>query len=265
MKNKHREIIYSLIFCFLFTENIFAGDVYDTYKNTLLTKYGISFSFPEEMTEHSPQFNNPETRPYIIFDEHDTINGFTFFTFDTVIKFSPDVCILLKNVVDQKGSFEDQECRINVVNLTINDIKPYFSSQLFYNCNLPWKWWNDYEGKVKRQRDRCCKKYIQRSTTDTWVKESNAELGYITKFPHYEKIGYGKHYTGYDYTKIGSSYNACYGVELVHLYNPVNIGMLIFINTKKEKDVMKCIENICQYIAFDHSQVEELKQKGQDY
>ena len=35
----------------------------------------------------------------------------------------------------------------------------------------------------------------------------------------------------------------------------------VFINTKKEKDVMKCIERICQYVAFDNSQVEELKQK----
>ena len=259
--NKHSEIIYSLIFCFLFTENIFAGDVYDTYKNTLLTKYGISFSFPEEMTEHYPQFNNPEPRPFFIFDEHDTINGFTFYTFDTVIKFSPDVCILLKNVVDQKGSFEGRASQINDINLTINDIRPFFSSQLFYNCNLPWRWWLDYKGKEKRQRDRCCKKHILRSTTDTWVKESNAELGFITKFPHYGKIGYRKPENIFECTPIGTPYNACYGVELVRLYNPININMLIFINTKKEKDVMKCIERICQYVAFDNSQVEELKQK----
>ena len=45
----------------------------------------------------------------------------------------------------------------------------------------------------------------------------------------------------------------------MRLYYPASIGMLVFINTDKEKDVMKCIERICSYVAFDKAQVEELK------
>ncbi|MBQ8866273.1 MAG: hypothetical protein IJ013_00930 [Bacteroidaceae bacterium] len=52
-----------------------------------------------------------------------------------------------------------------------------------------------------------------------------------------------------------------YGVELMRLYNPASIRMLVFINTDKEKDAMKCIERICSYVAFDNSLVEELKLK----
>jgi hypothetical protein len=125
---------------------------------------------------------------------------------------------------------------------------------------LPWEWWVHYEGEEKRLRDECRANYVQRSTTDAWVKESNAELGYITRFPHYEKIGYRRtHKELFEYTPIGAPYNVCYGVELMRLYYPASIGMLVFINTDKEKDVMKCIEKICSYVAFDNSQVEELK------
>ena len=258
-RSYYRIIGFSISF-FILLGQIFAETPYETYKNVLLTKYGISFSFPEEVAEHYPQFNNPETQPSIVFNELDTITGFTFYTFDAVVKLSPDVCILISNVLDRKSSFKEHEFYINDFKVTLDDIRPHFSSQLFYNCNLPWEWWVHYEGEEKRLRDECRANYVQRSTTDAWVKESNAELGYITRFPHYEKIGYRRtHKELFEYTPIGAPYNVCYGVELMRLYYPASIGMLVFINTDKEKDVMKCIEKICSYVAFDNSQVEELK------
>lgn len=262
MKHCCRRINLILICAFLFGGTCLAESPYETYKNTLLTKYGISISFPEEVAEHYPQFNNPETQPSIVFNELDTITGFTFYTFDAVVKLSPDVCILISNILNQKSSFKEHEFYVNDCHITLDNTRPHFDSQLFYNCNLPWEWWPDYEGEEKRLRDECRKKHIQRSTTAAWVKESNAELGYITRFPHYEKIGYRRtHEELFEYTLIGAPYNACYGVELIRLYNPASIRMLVFINTDKEKNVMKCIERICNYVAFDHSQVEELKQK----
>ena len=265
MNRLYYRIIGFSICSFILLGQIFAETPYETYKNVLLTKYGISFSFPEEVAEHYPQFNNPKTRPSIVFNELDTTAGFTFYKFDAVVKLSPDVCILMSNIVDQKSSFEICEFNINNRKITIDSIQPYFDNLLFFNCNLPWEWWLDYEGEEKRLRDECCANYIQRSTTDTWIKKSNAELGFITEFPHYEKIGYRKPNDLFEYTPIGAPYNACYGVELIRLYNPVSIRMLVFINTDNEKDAMKCIDRICSYVAFDNSQVEELRQKGQDY
>lgn len=259
----YRVIGFSICF-FILLGQIFAETPYEKYKNVLLTKYGISFSFPDTVAVHYPHFNNPETQPSILFDEPDTL-GFTFYRFDTVIKLSPDVCILISNILDQKASFKEHEFYINDVNITLDNTRPHFDSQLFYNCNLPWRWWLDYKGKEKRQRDKCSKKHIQRSATAAWVKGSNAELGYITRFPHYEKIGYRHPDELFESTPIGAPYNACYGVELMRLYNPASIRMLVFINTEQVEDVMKCIEEICSYVTFDNSQVEELKQKEQDY
>ena len=262
MNRSYYRIICFCISSFFLLGQIFAETPYENYKNVLLTKYGISFSFPDAVAEHYPHFTNSGTSPTILFDEPATL-GFTFYSFDTVIKLAPDVCILISHILDHKFSFKSQEFYVNTSNITLKNIGTHFDSQLFYNCNLPWEWWLDYKGKEKRQRDKCCKKYIQRSTTGTWVKESNAEVGYITRFPHYEKIGY-RHPNPdelFEYTPIGAPYNACYGVELRRLYNPASIRMLIFINTKQVKDVMKCIEEICSYVAFDNSQVEELKQK----
>ena len=252
-------ILCTLIGTLSCTNRAYTESPYETYKNVLLTKYGISFSFPEEVAEHYPQFNNPETQPSIVFNELDTITGFPFYTFDAVIKLSPDVCILISNL-DKKTSFKSQEFYINDFNVTLDDLRSFFDGLLFYNCNLPWEGWINYKGEEKRLRDECRANYVQRSTTDAWIKKSNAELGYITRFPHYEKIGYRRTLEElFEYTPIGAPYNACYGVELKRLYNPESIRMLVFINTDKEKDAMKCIERICSYVAFDNSQVEELK------
>ena len=122
-------ILCTLIGTLSCTNRAYTESPYETYKNVLLTKYGISFSFPEEVAEHYPQFNNPETQPSIVFNELDTITGFPFYTFDAVIKLSPDVCILISNL-DKKTSFKSQEFYINDFNVTLDDLRSFFDGLL---------------------------------------------------------------------------------------------------------------------------------------
>lgn len=56
--------------------------------------------------------------------------------------------ILISNILDQKASFKEHEFYINDVNITLDNIRPRFDSQLFYNCNLPWRWWLDYNANA---------------------------------------------------------------------------------------------------------------------
>ena len=244
---------------------------YHKYQETLLEKLGISIAFPEPAVRYFSHNGAMEDWAHFTFGVADASGSTPIFDCKMFVQMSPDFCIVLQDIENSTGwyEFEYREQMVKERKLSINTHEAHFDYLIRNNCDVPWTGWYDYSGEDLRKLEEWNgADFILRFKEAAWVKRSNAEAGFIVKFPNFHRIRYN-YSEPLDETNIGSSYNAGFGVELVRLYNPLGINMLFFINTEKEKDILKCVEEACRYVSFDNSHIkykpkEKKEEKGID-
>lgn len=237
---------------------------YHKYQETLLKKLGISISFPESAVRYFSHNGVMEDWAIFTAGMSDASNTAAIFDGRMFVQISPDFCVVLENIERDTGKHVFRN-RIDMVRERKLSVDTYnstsFEGLIRSNCDVPWIGWFDYSGEDLRKLEEWNgADYITRFKESAWVKNSHAEIGFIVRFPNFKKILYNFNALGD--TNVGSSYNACYGIELFRLYNPRSINMLFFINTEKEKDILKCVEEVCRYVSFDNSHIgHETKRK----
>lgn len=237
---------------------------YHKYQETLLKKLGISISFPESAVRYFSHNGVMEDWAIFTAGMSDASNIAAIFDGRMFVQISPDFCVVLENIERDTGKHVFRN-RIDMVRERKLSVDTYnstsFEGLIRSNCDVPWIGWFDYSGEDLRKLEEWNgADYITRFKESAWVKNSHAEIGFIVRFPNFKKILYNFNALGD--TNVGSSYNACYGIELFRLYNPRSINMLFFINTEKEKDILKCVEEVCRYVSFDNSHIgHETKRK----
>lgn len=230
---------------------------YHKYQETLLKKLGISISFPESAVRYFSHNGVMEDWATFTAGMSDASNTAAIFDGRMFVQISPDFCVVLENIERDTGRHVFRN-RIDMVRERKLSVDTYnstsFEGLIRSNCDVPWTGWFDYSGEDLRKLEEWNgADYITRFKESAWVKNSHAEIGFIVRFPNFKKILYNFNALGD--TNVGSSYNACYGIELFRLYNPRSINMLFFINTEKEKDILKCVEEVCRYVSFDNSHI----------
>lgn len=230
---------------------------YHKYQETLLKKLGISISFPESAVRYFSHNGVMEDWATFTAGMSDASNTAAIFDGRMFVQISPDFCVVLENIERDTGRHVFRN-RIDMVRERKLSVDTYnstsFEGLIRSNCDVPWTGWFDYSGEDLRKLEEWNgADYITRFKESAWVKNSHAEIGFIVRFPNFKKILYNFNALGD--TNVGSSYNACYGIELFRLYNPRSINMLFFINTEKEKDILKCVEEACRYVSFDNSHI----------
>ena len=231
---------------------------YQEYQNNLLKRLGISITFPEPTVRYFSHLGEMEDYAFFTFGTADASKSWTQFMGRMFIQMSPSFCIVLYDTgnYDLPHAFENREYMVRTEKLTLDTEVAYFDHLIRNNLDIPWTGWYDYSGEdLQKLQEWDGANYILKFKDAAWVKRSNAEMGFVAKIPNFDRIQYNGEELSED--NIGSSYDACYGVELCRLYNPESIRMLFFINTEKEKDLLKCLEEACKYVSFDNSHVKK--------
>ena len=252
---------------------ILADNYYD-YKQTVMDYYGLKLSFPEKMVDST-----------VFPKDKASIFSSCFFYFADARESAPST----SGVGYPGGLFLqlDEGCYVimeahslrekprpgqfhSIDENTVKHYEPHFDSYMLNNCGLPWFHINHEPSVLNNQEvmkkiDDARSKYVLCTENTKLQKQTNSDRVCIVRLPYIDKIycgieyfmrdsantADGRHCKNETLNKVWNECSLCYGVEFYRADRYIPFTMLVFINSKRGKNIEKYVERLARYIYFD--------------
>lgn len=249
---------------------------FENYKKTLKDWYGFSMKFPKSAGVNYVQTNDM-SNTFTFGTYHKDIPGnLPTFAGGPVVELSESCRLVLIDKV-----YETKPCSSHLAPITEYTIPNYrtrLEAYLLNNCALPWAriYYEPNTGvilskedqeelakkigktleQIEREReqmkvlaDSCMNKNLQTLANSELTMKTNSDRIFIVRMPNINKIACNG---SPNYTKQSKgSFTECYGIEFYRADRFGFIGMLVFFDGVKGKNIEYYVRQICQYVKFD--------------
>ena len=231
---------------------------YDDYKQKMMDYYGLKLSFPKEMVDETVFSKEDLIDNLFVFCDFRESSGGTGFLGGLFLQFEEGCYVIMDGMPISVKPWPGQFHSIDENTAKLHE--PYFDVFLLNNCGLPW-FHIDHEPSVLNNQELMKKiedarsKYILCRENNKLQKQTNSDRVYIVRFPYIDKISCsrteGIHSKNETLNNVWNECSLCYGVEFYRADRYVPFNMLVFIDSKRGKNIEQYVEQLSRYIYFE--------------
>jgi hypothetical protein len=231
---------------------------YDDYKQKMMDYYGLKLSFPKEMVDETVFSKEDLIDNLFVFCDFRESSGGTGFLGGLFLRFEEGCYVIMDGMPISVKPWPGQFHSIDENTAKLHE--PYFDVFLLNNCGLPW-FHIDHDPSVLNDKEQMEKiedarsKYILCRENNKLQKQTNSDRVYIVRFPYIDKISCsrteGIHSKNETLNNVWNECSLCYGVEFYRADRYVPFNMLVFIDSKRGKNIEQYVEQLSRYIYFE--------------
>ena len=234
------------------------ADGYDDFKQRMMDYYGLKLSFPKKMVDETVFSKEDLIDNLFVFCDFRESSGGTGFLGGLFLQFEEGCYVIMDGMPISVKPWPGQFHSIDENTAKLHE--PYFDVFLLNNCGLPW-FHIDHDPSVLNDKEQMEKiedarsKYILCRENNKLQKQTNSDRVYIVRFPYIDKISCsrteGIHSKNETLNNVWNECSLCYGVEFYRADRYVPFNMLVFIDSKRGKNIEQYVEQLSRYIYFE--------------